>query len=40
MQRDVSNVVCALTCYNYREDTLELEQDDFILLLDVLPEFS
>lgn len=29
-------VVCALTCYNYREDTLELEEDDLILLLDVL----
>ena len=25
-----------LTCYNYREDTLELEEDDLILLLDVL----
>ena len=32
---DVSNIVCALTCYNYREDTLELEEDDLILLLDV-----
>jgi len=32
---DVSNVVCALTCYNYRKDILELE-DDLILLLDVL----
>jgi len=32
---DVSNVVCALTCYNYRKDMLELE-DDLILLLDVL----
>ena len=31
---DVSNVVCALTCYNYRKDTLEVE-DDLILLLDV-----
>ena len=33
---DVSNIVCALTCYEYREDTLELEEDDLILLLDVL----
>ena len=33
---DVSNIVYALTCYNYREDTLELEEDDLILLLDVL----
>ena len=33
---DVSNIVCALTCYNYCEDTLELEEDDLILLLDVL----
>ena len=33
---DVSNIVFALTCYNYREDTLELEEDDLILLLDVL----
>ena len=33
---DVSNIVCALTRYNYREDTLELEEDDLILLLDVL----
>ena len=32
----VSNIVCALTCYNYREDTLQLEQHDLILLLDVL----
>lgn len=32
----VRNVVCALTCYNYREDTLELEEGDLILLLDVL----
>jgi len=31
----VSNIVCALTCYNYRKDTLELEEDDLILL-DVL----
>ena len=33
---DVSNIVCALTCYNYRKDTLELEEDDLIFLLDVL----
>jgi len=32
---DVSNFVCALTCYNYHKDTLEVE-DDLILLLDVL----
>ena len=32
----VRNIVCALTCYNYREDTLELEEGDLILLLDVL----
>ena len=32
---DVSNIVCALTCYNYRKDTLEVEEDDLILLLDV-----
>jgi len=32
---DVSNVVCALTCYNYRKDILEPEAD-LILLLDVL----
>ena len=32
----VRNIVCALTCNNYREDTLELEEDDLILLLDVL----
>ena len=31
---DVSIVVCALTCHNYRKDILELE-DDLILLLDV-----
>ena len=38
MQRDidVSNIVCALTCYNYREDILELEEGHLILLLDVL----
>ena len=38
MQRyvDVRNIVCALTCYNYREDILELEEGDLILLLDVL----
>ena len=33
---DVSNIVCALTCYNYREDILELEEGNLILLLDVL----
>ena len=33
---NVSNIVCALTCYNYLEDTLELEEHDLILLLDVL----
>ena len=33
---DVSNIVCALTCYNYHKDTLEVEEDDLILLLDVL----
>jgi len=32
---DVSNIVCALTCYNYRKDTVELEKDDLIFLLDV-----
>ena len=29
-------MLCALTCYNYREDILELEEGDLILLLDVL----
>ena len=33
---DVSNIVCALTCYNYHEDILELKEGDLILLLDVL----
>ena len=33
---DVSNIACALTCYNYREDILELEEGNLILLLDVL----
>ena len=33
---DVSNIVCALTWYKYREDILELEEGDLILLLDVL----
>jgi len=28
-------IVCALTCYNYRKDTLELKEDDLIFL-DVL----
>ena len=32
----MSNIVCALTCFNYREDTLELEEDDLTLLHDVL----
>ena len=29
------SIVSALTFYNYREDILELEEDDLILLLDV-----
>ena len=33
---DLSNTVCAITCYNYRKDILELEDDNLILLLDVL----
>ena len=33
---DGANIVCALTWYNYCEDTLEFEEGDFILLLDVL----
>ena len=33
---DVSNIVCALTWYNYREDILELEGGDLILLLELL----
>ena len=33
---DVSNIVCVVTCSIYREDTLELEEDDLILLLYVL----
>ena len=28
--------VCALTCYNYHDDVLELEESDLILLLDEL----
>ena len=32
----MTNIVCALTCYNYRADTIENEEDDLILLLDVL----
>jgi len=32
---DESNFVCALTCYNFRKDALEVEEDDLILLLDV-----
>ena len=33
---DVSNIVCALTWYNYREDILELEGSDLILFLELL----
>ena len=33
---DISNIVCALTCYNYREDILELKKGNLLLLLDVL----
>lgn len=33
---DVGDILCALTCYNYREDILELEENDLILILDVL----
>ena len=33
---DVSNIVCALTCYDYREDLVELAEGDLILLLDAL----
>ena len=33
---DVSNIVCALTCYNYREDILELKEGNLIFLLNVL----
>ena len=32
----VSNIVCAITCCKYHKDTLELEEDDLIFLLDVL----
>ena len=32
----MSNIVCALTCDNYKEDTLELEEGNLILLLDEL----
>jgi hypothetical protein len=32
----VSNIVCALTCYDYREDLVELAEGDLILLLDAL----
>ena len=32
----MSNIVCALTCFNYREKILELEEGNLILLLDVL----
>ena len=33
---DASNIVCALTCYNCREDILELKECNLILLLNVL----
>ena len=33
---DVRNIVCALTWCNYREDILELEGGDLILLLELL----
>ena len=33
---DVSNIVCALSCYNCHEDLLELEEYDLILLLEAL----
>ena len=33
---DVSNIVCALTSYNYSEDILEFEEGDVILPPDVL----
>ena len=32
----MSSIICTLTCYNYREDTLALEEDDLIFLFDVL----
>ena len=32
----MSDIVCALTSYNYKEDTLELEEGDLLLLLDEL----
>ena len=32
----VSNIVCALTWYNYRGDILELEGGDLILFLELL----
>ena len=32
---DVSNIVCALTSYNYSGDILQFEEGDVILLLDV-----
>ena len=31
-----TRIVCALTCYNYHDDVLELEESDLILLLDEL----
>ena len=33
---EVNNIVCALTCYNYHEDIVELNDSDLILLLDML----
>ena len=33
---DVNNIFCALTCYNYHEDLVELAEDDLIVLLDAL----
>ena len=32
----MSNIICPLTCYNYREDTLKLEENNLILLRYVL----
>ena len=29
-----TGIVCALTCYNYHDDVLELEESDLILLLE------
>ena len=36
----LSNIVCALTSYKYREDSIELAEDDLILLLDALQQTS